>query len=551
LLPSPFYQNSFNQDSVIIVVPDQPTSSELQAALSVSSGFGHMTFNRLLIALVPISQIPSDALADNNLIFVGKAEGFPLLQQVLLPAPSSGKIYVATNSSPTDGIVQMAISPWNKSKVVLVVGGNEDGGVINAARAVSTGMLQVGSKPNLSLVSNVQSVAPVFNSTDANLTLDDLGYESIVVNQLGLNRIEYTFGIPQGYTIGPDAYLDLIFSHSALLEYQRSSVIVKLNDEPIGSVRLSEETVGQGDAKILLPASAVRPGSNSLKLDINLEPKNECVNPLLDGLWMRIDSSSTLHLPLIPNPTNTSALTDLSKYPSPFVFDPVMNDLAFVLGHNDPTGWNVAAQIAFYLGNTSAIHLAGLEAFYADSIPEDSRQERNLIIVGRPGNLEILSDLYDTLPSPFDMGTDLAIEKNLQVSYHLEPGVDVGYLELFTAPWNSKRTILYVGGSSDLGMRWAGAALQFGRLRSKLSGNLAFINGEQVVSTDTRVLQGVQGVLATAVPEDLTPVDSQLQPVVVERPSWIKPVIFTALGGILLVLVILGVQTRIHRRSGK
>jgi hypothetical protein len=100
-------------------------------------------------------------------------------------------------------------------------------------------------------------------------------------------------------------------------------------------------------------------------------------------------------------------------------------------------------------------------------------------------------------------------------------------------------------------MRWAGAALQFGRLRSKLSGNLAFINGEQVVSTDTRILQGVQGILATALPEDSAPVDSQLQPIVVERPSWIMPVIFIALGGILLVLVILGVQARIHRRLGK
>jgi hypothetical protein len=84
-----------------------------------------------------------------------------------------------------------------------------------------------------------------------------------------------------------------------------------------------------------------------------------------------------------------------------------------------------------------------------------------------------------------------------------------------------------------------------------LSGNLAFINGEQVVSTDTRILQGVQGVLVTAMPEDLTPVDLQLQPVVIERPSWIMPVIFTALGGILLVLVILGIQARIQRRSGK
>ncbi len=553
LLPSPFSQNSFNQDSTIIVVPDQPTAEELQTALSISAGFGRMSYNNLIISLIPISQATADVLASTNLIFVGKAKGLPSLQQIPLPAPVSNGLFVAKGSSPTDGIIQMAISPWNKTKVVMVVGGNDDSGVVNAGKAVSTGMVQVGSNHGLSLVSSVQLATPVFNPTNVNRTFADLGYDSIVANQVGLNVLDYSFIIPPNYTIGSDAYLDLNFSHTSLLEYQRSTIVVNLNGQPIGSVPLSDETIGQGNAKIFLPASAARPGSNNLSLEINLEPRNDCVNPLLNGMWMRIDSSSSLVLPLVPDLTSASTLIDLSKYPFPFAFDPFMEDLAFVLSPNNPTGWNVAAQIASSLGNTTRVQFAGLETYYSDSVPDVARQSKNLIIIGKPSELSILTELYNFLPAPFEPGNDLASGKNLQIAYNLDTGVDIGYLELLSAPWNSKQTILYVGGSSDLGLRWAGAALQFGRLRSKLIGNLAFINGEQVVAANTTVLQVSQNAFTTAIPVDVTPASGGNLPqnVVEERPVWIVPAIYTSLGGIMLLLIIVGVQAFLRKRSEK
>lgn len=549
LLPAPFSQDSFNPNTAVMIIPNQPTEGELQAALSVFAGFGSMTYNGLSIVLMPVDQVTEDILEGANLIFVGKADGLPLLQQVSLLAPVSNGLFAAEGSQPADGIVQMAVSPWNKTKVVMSIGGNNDTGVIYAARAASTGRIQVGINPSLALVSGVQMIAPAFDPTDVNQTFADLGYDSRVVEQAGSSTLDYQFNIPAGYVLGPDAYLDLNFSHSALLEYQRSTVVVNLNGQPVGSVRLSDETIGRGNAKIFLPASAARPGMNTLSLKINLEPRNECVNPLLNGLWMRIDSSSSLHLPFVPNLTSTSILIELGRYPFPFAFDPLMNDLAFVLSENDPTGWNVAAQIASQLGNVNRAQLAGLEAYYAGSVPDAARQERNLIIVGRPGGLEILSELNDALPAPFEPGTELVSQENIQVSYRLEPGVDVGYLELLPAPWNSDRTILYVGGSSDLGLRWAGAALQFGRLRSQLQGNLAFISGEQVVSTETRILQDGQGDLSTPLPAGATP-DAN-QPVVSQKPDWILPSIFIALGGIVLVIVILSAQVLLRRRSEK
>jgi hypothetical protein len=66
----------------LIVVPDQPTAGELQAAMSVAAGFGMMTGGDLLLNLVPLGELTEEARVGNHLIFVGKPTGFPDLAQV-------------------------------------------------------------------------------------------------------------------------------------------------------------------------------------------------------------------------------------------------------------------------------------------------------------------------------------------------------------------------------------------------------------------------------------------------------------------------------------
>nr|MBI2905954.1 hypothetical protein [Chloroflexota bacterium] len=135
--------------------------------------------------------------------------------------------------------------------------------------------------------------------------------------------------------------------------------------------------------------------------------------------------------------------------------------------------------------------------------------------------------------------------KNLQVAYHLLPGVNVGYVELLAAPWNSKRAVLLVAGSTETGLDWAGTVLTTPALRSQLSGNFAAINGTQVVSSDTRI-GGLQSALAVAVPGNVVPVAIG-QPPTVERPVWVLPVL--ALTVLLMMAVIVFVALSALRRQ--
>jgi len=67
MLPKPLFQNSFLPESATIVVPDQPTSGDLQAALAVAAGFGRMTDNKLGLTLTPLSKLPEATRDTSNL----------------------------------------------------------------------------------------------------------------------------------------------------------------------------------------------------------------------------------------------------------------------------------------------------------------------------------------------------------------------------------------------------------------------------------------------------------------------------------------------------
>ncbi|GAG08621.1 unnamed protein product, partial [marine sediment metagenome] len=69
-LPRPIFQSqNFLPAKATIVIPDQPTESEIQAALDVSAGFGSMTKGELEMNLTTASQLTEEERETNHLIF--------------------------------------------------------------------------------------------------------------------------------------------------------------------------------------------------------------------------------------------------------------------------------------------------------------------------------------------------------------------------------------------------------------------------------------------------------------------------------------------------
>jgi len=537
-----FQRNSVIVDPLTIVIPGSPTAAELQGALTVVAGFGNMSSETLPFELITLNQLTPEIKTKTNLIFIGNVENLPLLDQLALPVPPVGGKFLFEGGEPDDGFVQLVVSPWESNKVVLVVAGNEDAGVIKAAQAVSTGTIRRGTFPNLAVVNSVTPAA-LPPSVLEDQTLGEMGYDARILNSIGTNYVGYQFYIPPGKTLAKDAYFDLNFGHSALIQYERSGIVAYLNSRPIGSVAFTKETASTPNniVRLAIPPSAVTAGNNYLELRVSLYPIDRCSDPNLSALFGTIWPESNLHLPLVDTIVAPSENYNLIYFPSPFAFNDTLDTTAFVLPKNDLSSWRSAARVAAYLGNVSNASMVTFSSFYADELPEDTavRGSYNFIVFGKPVDLPVLGDLNDYLPAPFDFTEKMIIEPDMQVRFRIDPDSTIGYIEALSSPWNKSNVIVLAVGNNSESVDWAASYL-IEPLSYQLSGNFAAINNSKIYTTDTRLVTITPNIITAESPvlEVSPPANLDLQGSPPFRPAWMLPALFTSLILTIVIIVV-------------
>jgi len=537
--PFPIYQNTIYPDSALIVIPDQPTAEELQSALTVAAGLGRLTGLNLILDLSSVSKFSPEMVANNHVVLVGKTASLALIDQLELPLPLTAGKFQSPEGDENDGIVQMVHSPWSTQRVVLLVSGNTDAAVVKAAQAVSSGVLRPNTAPNLSVIQQVETNIQGF-SQQSDVTLLDLGYDNTLLERRGTESVTYNFYIPPDRILGADAYFELVYGNSALLDYGRSGLVIQVNGQPVGSVRFSDTTASRtmNRVQINIPPSTVVSGSNQLEIISSLQPIDNCSVPNLRGMWTNIWSDSRLHLPLIPTPIETARTYDLGDFPAPLTFDASLNTTAFVLQRDGLESWRSAVQIAAYLGDRSNGSISLLRAYYADEVPDSARSAFNLLVIGMVPEMPIVAEMNEFLPAPFETGSGIATERNMQVIFRIPPDSPVGYVELLPSPWSKNTVVIAALGNLQQGAIWAASALYSPSLRALLAGDFAVVNDQQVVTTDTRIDSPEAAFFPTDQPGViLTPFPGDNAPVTINRPAWIIPALAVSLG--LIVLIVL------------
>jgi len=545
--PRPIYQDSIFSDSARIVVSDKPSAAELQSALTVAAGLQARTGSGMQLDMVTSRELTEDKLADNHLIFVGKPSSIPLMSQLILPM---GVKNGAFDESGEAGVLEMVASPWSPDRVVVVVSGNSDDAIIKAAQSLSTGAIRPNRVPNLALVDQVQGLANRTN-IPVSQSFSDLGYGDVVFEGRGETAEAFQFYIPVGLTVTTEAFLDLSLNYTTLLNFNQSGLYVLLNDQPIGSVRLTEATANQPNnhVRVAIPPSAVKSGLNNLEVVGILQPIDECGDPNQDSLFLTIwADESSLFLPLIPIPANINYLPDLAAYPSPFIQSASLDTTAFVLDQDNPDTWRHALAIAEDLGAIADGVIMKPSVFFADSIPADAKTKYHMLIIGAPSKLPVITELNDRLPAPFAEGSDMATEKDMQITYRITPDTPVGYLELLESPWNKNNVVLAVLGNLPLGIDWSARALTTDDIKERLAGNFVVINDTQTFSVDTRLSDILEFTpVLTATPSVNLGGTSVPVNVSTAKPGWI----LIALGviGVSIVIVVVVALITSWRRN--
>ncbi len=541
LLPRPFYQpDSILPNSVLIVIPDKPEAFELQAALTVVAGLGSITNGELSVKLVVNSNLTQEMVASNHLIFVGLARKFPGLRAVKFPMAISSNGAVISQEHAADGVIEMGVSPWSASNIVLFVGGNSQDAVIKASQTFSTGNIIAVEKPNLSLIAAVNPSKDAIPAA-VDQTFQDLGYPSETMGLFGENYFSYVFYAAPEQANSTGAYIDLVLSHSDLLNYDSTGVTIRLNDQVIGGVHLSQESPVTTQLKLI--PGVLRRGINRLEIFSDVIPYNSCYSTSLQSTWVTVSETSNIHLPIADKKLDVGKSVNLHDFPNVFLTDRNLGDLAFVLPPNDPISWDYASQVAYYIGTKGSVPLVSLHAAYAGDVSDDILNHYSLLVFGQASTLPFISKINDRLPAPFKPGSDEAVQPSMLVNYSLLPNTSVGYLQLLASPWNPDQVILAVLGNTHAGIPMAGTTLTKDDLVARLSGNFAVLYSDQVVTTDTRLGLNKESIISQLpVAVTVTPAaDATVAPAtgkaIESRPQWILPVVGAVTLAVLGLLV--------------
>ena len=552
-LPSPFHlRDALLPDKTLVVVPEEPDIKELQAALNVMSGFGSLVGEAFDFTLASEGELTEAVLAESNLIFVGRPEQFDQLSNVDFPLAVENKKFVNLPSeSETDGVLEMAVSPWNESKSTLLVAGNTPDAVLKAAQAISSGRILIYENPALAYVADVQLLSQTLPVVE-NFTLQNLGYKTETISGIGLNSVQYMFNASKEQLLSKDATIDLLYYHSGLVDYGLSSFSVELNNQLIASSAFSKESEQLTTLQIKIPPRMLRFGENRLTVNARLFAITSCDSSGFSNPWLTISDQSSLHLPAVTDPSSVSPwLLDLKFHPDLFMTHSDLGDVAFILPKANPHTWRIAGQVAYQLGRFANPVISNLEAVYADEVPQPVLNEKSLIVVGRASTVPFLSQINSQLPAPFDVKNDTASESDMQVVYRIPSGMSVGYLQLMNSPFNIEKPILVLAGNTDEGLVMAQNALLLNELRSQLTGVFAVVSGTQIATANassafsavgTLVPPG-QAVVTTPIPSTSSAPDT------LATPGWLLPVLVASGIAILVIIGLVIVSAFARRRE--
>lgn len=540
-LPAPFYlETSIIPDSMRVVVPDEPNAQELQTAINVMAGLGSEISDSYDIDLVNVGSLTNEDLTKHHLIFVGEPGGFNILSQAKFPLiVENGELKDLPVNSVNDGILQLALSPWNPNKALMMVTGNSSDAVVKAGHAINSGNVLTYDNPQLVYVSDAQlqlGSAPVVED----FSLKDLGYINETYN-LSDTSGEYVFYVSKEQILTREGYVDLNYYHSSLSNSADASFDVRLNGETITDVSFKEESQQITTLRIKLPPGSMIFGENTFEIRTAFQTTPSCDGSGLQDPWLIISEETAFHIPVATDGVPIPALQkDLAFFPDLFLLRSDLGDTAFILSKANPDGWKIAGDLAYEFGSTIAPPIPNMAVAFADDVKESIRDNYSLIVIGTASSSPFLMEINESLPAPFDPTNNTASERQMQIVYRIPPGVSVGYLELSSSPYNKDASVLVVSGNSDVGVEFASNALLISDFRSQLAGVFAVTNGTQIAvgrvsgqqfSIVGEGVPGAEPIIVTPIPER-----GAFEPISTEPPSWF--IFIVILSGVLIIVII-------------
>lgn len=479
--PLPFFSPTHPQPAPVrFVVPDAPTASELTSLARVATQLGQYAGDRgLKVELQRASDVKPDDLARTHLVLLGKRAALPMLRSLSvapLAQDASGFLDKAGRPIGEDtGVLMVMPSPASSARALLVVSGTSDRAVEKAALALAGRDGIAALRGTSAIVADAVPFAAYSDQAGAT-RLSDLGRRDDQVNGVGDHAISFTAFLP---TVARDASVafDLTVSHSGLLDQNRSSMRIIVNDLPLESVAFRDLQPVHAVRRIDLPGAALRPGANAVRVEFSLRlpglAEREACNAVpVEQAWAVLHADSTLHPPA--GIDRAAGEPSLGTYPYPFHRNGRIDEVLIVVP--DSLGANAQA-LAQFLGDVGRGTRAGLlrptvvsaQAFD----PARDAADKDVILFGLPSEDPVLGSLGGRLP--VEVGADQRLVLARELTVRVADLERLGVVEEIVSPWSAGRAVLVVTGTSAEGLDYAVEAIR----QRALAGNVVIATRQQ------------------------------------------------------------------------
>jgi hypothetical protein len=500
--PVPFYNNPLGDQTEVVqfVLPNAYTPADLEAAMSLSAGFGRLTGDQLELKIATESELAPEFRVRNNMIFIGKPQDHQLIRSLyaanLLTTrwTDSGQFTVGNQPVESDeGIVELIANPENSMQAVMVVTGATDAAILKAARAFAGPVRVVGLDGPLALIRNVPPAATTFAGAFERemRTFAEMGYEQTILFGVGNQFADFRFSLPANTRLKQEAYVNLVFDYSDTMRMSNTTVALLVNEQPIGTLEIDAKRLpaeGPLTLRAPIPPSFVRPGeANSLTVVSSTSGNWGCRLPSPEVAWISVRPESSLSLPSTPvDPKNIAPL--VSNFPLPFNAYSDLNDVLVILP-DQPANVDLerALRMMSRLGSeTTNGAFFRARAAFGPRANDLNLAQYNVILLGRPINNSVLAGLNENLPQKFQPGTDQLIQIAESVEIRLPPGFDIGVIQTLKSPWAAGRFVLVVTGTSNIGESYAtNAVLGQTFARSEQVGAVVFVTSNTIFAVAT------------------------------------------------------------------
>jgi hypothetical protein len=410
--PSPFVEKgSVKPLKTLFILPDNPDEAQLGVLSKLSAHFASLVSASLLeFTVLKESDLNENLLTTTHQIWIGNKESWN----------GNGKKLVDEfqKKHPTIASGYMGLQPslWNPSNSILLLTGSSTE-LMNAVRVITDKGLYsqlIGNTVDLTQLPlskpDKNTAASKANST---IALSDMGYDDLIIESplVGAARVNYS--IPPEWDVYKGAKLKLQYRHTKTLNFAQSLMTVRVNNVPLQSKYLNEESSEFGSQEIDIPQNLLTSGLIGIDIGFQFSSSKESCNGNSQiGNWAIVSKDSFLTFAYRP-----SQAVNFSNLPFPFVVKGTWTDTDFLMDSEPSSealsllatvsgliGKNATSQSNFNIhkGPPAAPNEKGKNYIYVGSvsgIPDFANQSPQVPIRANKGILTAMNPKIELLNS--------------------------------------------------------------------------------------------------------------------------------------------------------